>query len=183
MNKSFLRFSKILQVQGLGRSKDLRTPLCHINEFILSITPLHSLVLFIHIFTLSKHIAFYIILIKLNMLNPYHYSFCPDFLSHYLAGWNLSFSRSRTCEHSIPQVLKCVKLFYVYMCVLLFVYVLKLNNSLAGYKILGSPFPPLSFLHILFPSCLDLYGMLGNFDTSLIFLLLRSEISFCIWKT
>lgn len=147
MNKSFLRFSKILQVQGLGRSKDLRTPLCHINEFILSITPLHSLVLFIHIFTLSKHIAFYIILIKLNMLNPYHYSFCPDFLSHYLAGWNLSFSRSRTCEHSIPQVLKCVKLFYVYMCVLLFVYVLKLNNSLAGYKILGwFTFPSLEFL-------------------------------------
>ena len=68
------------------------------------------------------------------------------------------------------------------MCVLLFIYVLKLNNSLAGYKILGSPFPPLSFLHILFSSCLDLYGTLGNFDTSLIFLLLRSEISFCIWK-
>ena len=161
----------------------MRTPLCHISEFILFITALHSLVLFIHIiFTLSKHIAFYIILIKLNIWNPHHYSFCPDFLSHNLAGWNLSFSRLRTCEYSIPQVPKCVKLFCVCMCVLLFIYVLKLNNSLAGYKILGSPFPPLSFLHILFSSCLDLYGTLGNFDTSLIFLLLRSEISFCIWK-
>ena len=61
--------------------------------------------------------------------------------------------------------------FCVYVCV---IYVLKLNNNLAGYKILGSPFLPLNFLHILLPSCLDLYGTIGNFDTSLIFLLFKN---------